>query len=103
MQRLFQRIYAAVRRVPRGRVTTYGEIARAVGMRHGARTVGWALAALTDEVVPWWRVVRSDGMIANRRFAAEQRRRLRGEGIRVRIRGAGAVDLRRYGWPAGDR
>lgn len=81
-------------------MTTYGEIAHRVGLRNGARTVGWALASLPDgETAPWWRVVRSDGTIANRRFAAEQRRRLRREGIGVRLRGAGGVDLRRYGWP----
>ncbi|MGQ0549725.1 MAG: MGMT family protein [Armatimonadota bacterium] len=100
---LFKRIYAAVRRVPPRRVTTYGEIARQVGLRNGARTVGWALASLPDgETAPWWRVVRSEGTIANRRFAAEQRRRLRREGVRARVGGAGAIDLRRYGWPAAD-
>ncbi len=74
-----------------------------VGLRNGARTVGWALASLPDgHTAPWWRVVRSDGTIANRRFAAEQRRRLRSEGISVRLRGAGGIDLRRYGWPVAD-
>ena len=100
---LFERIYGVVRRIPRRRVTTYGEIARMIGLRNGARTVGWALASLPDgENAPWWRVVRSDGTIANRRFAAEQRRRLRREGISVRLRGAGVVDLRRYGGPVAD-
>ncbi len=102
-QSLFRHIYAAVKRVPRGRVTTYGEIARRVGLRNGARTIGWALASLPDgEATPWWRVIRSDGTIANRRFATEQLRRLRREGVRARVRGTGAIDLRRYGWPAAD-
>lgn len=98
---LFGLVYTAVRRVPRGRVTTYGEIARQVGLRNGARTIGWALASLPDgSAAPWWRVIRSDGTIANRRFAAEQRRRLAREGVRF---GKGrAVDLARYGWPAAD-
>lgn len=96
---LFARIYATVRQIPRGRVSTYGEIARMAGLRGGARTVGWALASLRDaEAAPWWRVVRSDGTLPNPRFAAEQRRRLAREGIRVTSRGA--VDLRRYGWPS---
>ena len=95
---LFRRIYAVVRRIPRGRVTTYGEVARLVSLRQGARTVGWAMASLPHiDTVPWWRVVRRDGTIAPRPFAAEQRRRLRREAIR--ISSDGVIDLRRYGWP----
>ncbi len=97
---LFARIYAIVRRVPRGRVTTYGDVARLAGLRNGARTIGWALASLPGiDAAPWWRVIRRDGTIAPRPFAAEQRRRLQREGIRLGP--AGAVDLRRYGWPSG--
>lgn len=97
---MFERIYAAVRSVPRGRVVTYGEIARQVGLRNGARTVGWALASLPDgEAAPWWRVVRSDGTIANRQFAAEQRKRLHRDGVRF-ARGR-SIDLARYGLPSG--
>jgi methylated-DNA-protein-cysteine methyltransferase-like protein len=93
---VFPRIYALIRRVPRGRVTTYGEIARLAGLRNGARTVGWALHSLPiDETAPWWRVIRSDGTIALRRSAAEQRRRLAREGVRFN---GGAIDLRRHGW-----
>ncbi len=93
---LFERIYAAVRRIPPGSVTTYGEIARMVGLRNGGRTVGWALASLPDgEAAPWWRVVRGDGTLANRQFAAAQRRRLRREG--VRFARSGRIDLARYG------
>jgi methylated-DNA-protein-cysteine methyltransferase-like protein len=99
---LFARVYAVVRRIPRGRVTTYGEIARLVGLHQGARTVGWALASLpTIDAAPWWRVIRSNGTIAPRAFAAEQRRRLRREGIRFGP--GGAIDLKRYGWPSAGR
>lgn len=81
----FRRIYAVVRRIPRGTTMSYGDVARHVGLRNGARTVGWALASLPDiEAAPWWRVVRADGGIAPRPFAAEQRRRLRAEGVRFR-------------------
>ncbi|MDR7510885.1 MAG: MGMT family protein, partial [Armatimonadota bacterium] len=53
-------MYALVRRVPSGRVTTYGEVARLAGLRGGARTVGWAMASLPhDRAAPWWRVVRA--------------------------------------------
>lgn len=96
---VFQRIYAIVRRVPPGRVTTYGEVAILAGLRGGARTVGWALASLPENrTAPWWRVLRSDGTIANRRTAEGQRRRLLREGVRVDRRGG--VDLDRYGWPS---
>ena len=102
MPTLFDRIHDIVRHIPKGRVTTYGEIARLVGVRNGARTVGWALASLPDaEAAPWWRVVRRDGTIAHRRSAAEQRRRLQREG--VKFNRAGTVDLRRYGWPSAGR
>lgn len=93
---LYARIYAAVRRVPPGRVTTYGEIARLVGRHDGARTVGWALASLPDDrTAPWWRVIRGDGTVAPRPGAGEQRRRLAREGVRFR---RGVLDLARYGW-----
>jgi methylated-DNA-protein-cysteine methyltransferase-like protein len=99
---LFRQIYAIVRRVPRGRVTTYGEVARLAGLHGGARTVGWAMAAVPGgQAVPWWRVIRADGTVAPRPAAGRQRRRLAAEG--VRFGRAGRVDLRRYGWPSGKR
>jgi len=85
--------------VPRGRVATYGEVARLAGLRSGARTVGWAMASLPDDrAAPWWRVIKSDGVIANRLFANEQRRLLIREGVRFNRRDS--VDLERYGWPS---
>lgn len=73
-----------------------------LGLRNGARTVGWALASLPSiGSAPWWRVVRRDGTIAPRRSAAEQRRRLRREGIRFGV--GGVIDLKRYGWPSAGR
>lgn len=92
---VFARIYEMVRAVPSGRVATYGDIARQAGLRGGARTVGWALAGVSDDRIPWWRVVRGDGTIAPRPAAARQRRRLQREGIRFV---GGRVDLRRFGW-----
>ncbi len=95
--RIFVGIYAIVRRVPPGRVATYGEVARLAGLRNGARTVGWAMASIPPGAhVPWWRVIRSDGRVAPRCGAADQHRRLRAEGVRVSR--SGGVSLRRYGW-----
>ncbi|MBI3913673.1 MAG: MGMT family protein [Chloroflexi bacterium] len=93
----FSRVYALVRRIPRGRVATYGQIARALGMPRGARTVGWAMRA-GDEKIPWHRVVNARGGISVRPTPGyrEQRARLRAEGIRF---GRDArIDLEKYGW-----
>ncbi len=95
---LFQKVYALVRKVPRGRVATYGQIARALGMPRAARTVGWAMRVSPDNV-PWHRVVNSRGEISLRPTTGyhEQRKRLQEEGVRLR---KGKIDLDKYGWKA---
>ena len=76
-------ILAAVRRVPRGRVTTYGDLSPGAPRRAGA-----VLAACEDPTVPWQRVVRADGSLAK---GARQRALLEAEGVAF----AGArVDMR---------
>ena len=95
----FARIYGIVRAIPRGRVATYGQVARLAGLPQGARTVGWALRALnarTEPHVPWHRVVAADGVISlpDGRGGELQRARLRAEGVRFR---RGRVDLERHG------
>jgi methylated-DNA-protein-cysteine methyltransferase-like protein len=93
----FRRVYALARQVPRGRVVTYGQLARALGASRGARTVGWAMRACPADV-PWHRVVNARGEISVRPTTgyAEQRARLRAEGIRFDR--AGRIDLDKYGW-----
>jgi methylated-DNA-protein-cysteine methyltransferase-like protein len=98
----FSAVYAAVRAIPAGRVATYGQVARVLGVPRGARAVGWALRALEGSqarTVPWHRVVGAGGRISlpEGRAAERQRRRLRAEGVRLR---QGRVDLRRHGMPA---
>ncbi len=98
----FVRVYAAVRAIPRGRVATYGQVARLLGQTHGARAVGWALRALAPREatrVPWHRVVSAGGRIARRAGVgmARQRQLLRKEGVRFV---GGRVDLRRHGLTA---
>ena len=95
----FAAVYAAVRRVPRGQVVTYGGLARLLGVPRGARAVGWALRALPralEREVPWHRVVGAGGRIARRAGPGPQvqARRLRAEGVRLR---AGRVDMKRHG------
>ena len=62
-QGFFERVYAVVRRVPKGRVISYGEIAKILGCPRAARQVGWAMRRCPD-ALPWHRVVMSDGTIA---------------------------------------
>lgn len=98
-ENLFEMIYRAVRRIPPGRVATYGQVARIVGLPRGARTVGWALRALPEgSDVPWQRVINARGSISFRpggHAAMVQQRLLEEEGI---VFQEGRVDLGAYGW-----
>lgn len=91
-------IWRAVRAIPPGQVATYGAVARRAGLAGRARLVGYALKVAPEELdLPWHRVVASGGRIAfppSSRLHAEQRRRLRAEGIEVvrgRVRRAAAT------------
>jgi len=81
----YDEIHAIVRRIPKGRVATYGQIAELAGIPGQARRVGYALSALSNEtVVPWQRVVNAKGEISLRsQPGAEklQMKLLRMEGI----------------------
>ncbi len=96
----YARIYAVVRRIPRGRVASYGQIARLAGLPGQARQVGYAMYALpTGTRVPWHRVVNAQGAVSRRRVpGAEltQRMLLEREGLRFGPRGR--IPLDRYGW-----
>ena len=91
-------VYAVVRRIPRGRVTTYGQIAMLLGRPRGGREVGWALHACVDPRVPCQRVVDRRGRLAPH-FAGvgqiAQRDLLETEGVRFR---GEIVDLPRSLW-----
>lgn len=86
----FEQVYAVVRRIPAGKVTSYGRVAKMLGRANAARAVGYALSALRDqpqeEPVPWQRVINAQGRISivNREHdAQEQARLLRAEGVKV--------------------
>lgn len=98
---LYERIYAMVRRIPPGKVTTYGRIAELVG-GCTARVVGYAMAALkrgTAPDVPWQRVVNAKGKISIHGDGignAMQRSILESEGIRFDDKDR--IDFEVYGW-----
>jgi len=100
----WQAYYGVVRRIPPGRVTTYGAVAMLCGRPRAARQVGFALAALrgTRHRIPWQRVLgaRPRGFAAvsilDPMGAAVQRDLLEREGVEFDTRGR--VSLARYGW-----
>ncbi len=95
-----QRVLAVVRRIPRGRLASYGQVAELAGFPRRARQVGMVLKGLPPaNRVPWHRVVNAAGYIPSRgRWwgAEEQARRLEGEGIAVDPKGN--LDLRAHRW-----
>ena len=96
---LFQRIYEMVDQIPEGYVATYGQIAKLVESC-GARQVGYALAALPDEIdVPWHRVINSRGCISMRsrdEGHKDQRTLLMAEG--VDFNDSGKINLEIFRW-----
>lgn len=95
---VYERIYLVIREVPRGKVTTYGQVSKIVG-GVDARQVGYALAAVEPWMkVPWQRVVNSQGKISL--SGSNQRQLLEAEG--VEFDAAGKIDLKRFGWSGPD-
>ncbi len=88
--------------IPRGRVTWYGHLAEMLDAPWAARTVGWALHALTPEqarVIPWQRVINKSGRCSIRHGAhtpSEQQAMLEAEGVVFDERGY--TDFQRFGW-----
>ena len=95
-----QRVYALVKKIPKGRVTSYGFVATLLGNPRAARQVGWALFNMTeDREIPWWRVINSKGYISIRNPNAPkelQKFLLEKEGIKVSDKFM--VDLKKYIW-----
>lgn len=78
-------VYALVKKIPRGRVLTYGGVARALRLAGGARTAGRAMAACpSGRGIPWHRVVGAGGRLLIREpYASLQRKLLETEGLRL--------------------
>ncbi|MEW6404158.1 MAG: MGMT family protein [Chloroflexota bacterium] len=103
-QAYYQQVWEIARQIPRGKVATYGQIAKMIPPPIGVeleayaafapRWVGGAMAACPDDV-PWQRVINSQGKISEREGAERQRQLLEEEGI-VFVKDK--IDLKKYGW-----
>ena len=100
MSDFFKRVYEAVKEVPKGKVTTYGEVARAIGAPRCARQVGWALHCNPEQgVIPCHRVVFRDGSLTDGfAFGGRdvQKAMLISEG--VKFSEEYKVDIKNYRW-----
>jgi methylated-DNA-protein-cysteine methyltransferase related protein len=97
----YEQIYATVKRIPHGKVATYGQIADLAGMPRKARLVGYALFRVApDADVPWHRVINVKGEVSESPFRQGndylQRSLLESEGIEFNA--AGKINLLRYCW-----
>jgi len=101
-ERVRARIRGVIRKIPRGRVATYGQIAALAGIPGQPRRVSQALRSGGDSGIPWQRVVSAGGVLGLARYDPmagwEQRMRLEQEG--VRFGRGGRVSLAEFGWKA---
>lgn len=101
-EKVFEKIYRLVLRIPRGRIMTYGQIARLLEDRYSPRLVGWAMHATPqdDRNIPWHRVINSRGGVSTGRVIVQepdmQRWMLEAEGVVFDERGH--CDLSLYQW-----
>ena len=99
-ENFFEDVYAVVQLIPRGRVTSYGAIAAYLGMKSGARMVGWAMNASHGvRGVPAHRVVNSQGLLTGRHhFETPETMEKRLLAERVVIRKHQVIDFKNRFW-----
>jgi methylated-DNA-protein-cysteine methyltransferase related protein len=92
-------VYKLVKKIPRGRVTTYGALAKALRLRGGARAAGYAMAACpSGKGIPWHRVVGAGGrLLIGEPHSSLQRRLLETEGISIDGK---RVNMKKFAVPA---
>mgnify|MGYP000020593364 CR=1 FL=1 len=108
-QAFYRQVWEIAHRIPRGKVATYGQIAKMIPPPPGVeleayaafapRWVGGAMAACPGDV-PWQRVINSQGKISERAGARKQRQLLEAEGVLFDAKDR--VDLKKYGWSGKD-
>lgn len=94
-------VYDLVKKIPRGRIMTYGQVAKSLRLPGGARTAGRAMAACPNgSGVPWHRVVGAGGRLLIREpYASLQRKLLESEGVVVAVKQI--QSFRDYEWRPG--
>jgi methylated-DNA-protein-cysteine methyltransferase related protein len=104
MESFFEKVYRVVRTIPKGKVATYGQVARLAGKPHGARMVGWAMSASSPaRPVPWHRVVGAGGRLVITKavqYFQIQKGLLQQEGVEFR---GDRVVMSRFQWDRGLR
>ncbi len=108
-QNYYEEVWMIVRKIPRGKVATYGQIAKMIPPPNGVdieaykafapRWVGGAMANCPDDV-PWQRVINSKGEISERQGAERQRLLLEDEGVKFDAKNK--IDLKIFGWSGND-
>lgn len=95
---MYESVWSAVNRIPLGRVSTYGTVARIAGFPRHARIVGNALRSVPEGMdIPWHRVINSRGMMSlSGQSRMQQISLLREEGVDVK---RNTVNLKKFGWP----
>jgi methylated-DNA-protein-cysteine methyltransferase-like protein len=94
-----ERVYWLVRRIPKGRVMTYGQVAEVLGEGYTARTVGYVMHGADSESVPWQRVINAQGKCSTGKFTLPvnlQQSILENEGVKFDAKGK--CDLKEYLW-----
>jgi len=94
-----ERVYKIVRRIPRGRVMTYGQIAYMLGQGYTPRTVGFVMHGADESNTPWHRVINSQGKVSTGRIVLptdKQQRMLEREG--VKFDACRRCDLEKFLW-----
>jgi methylated-DNA-protein-cysteine methyltransferase related protein len=98
-QDFFDRVYTVVEKIPRGKVTTFGHIAEACGIKSAARTVGWALNGASANHLPCHRVVNRFGALTGKMHFGDSHlmeELLRSEGITFNK--DNCADLKKHLW-----
>ena len=100
---IYAAIWGIVKRIPRGRVATYGQIAALLGMPRHARQVGYALSGTPANMkIPWHRVVNAEGRISLRlkhwETGSDDLQRILLEAEGVTFDDSGRIDLKKFRW-----
>ena len=100
---IYALVWGIIKRIPRGRVATYGQLAALLGMPRHARQVGYALSAMPENMkIPWHRVVNAEGRISLRlkhwETGSDDLQRILLEAEGVTFDDSGRIDLKKFRW-----